>query len=196
MDYDASFDTDRVLRLSKQVLPQNALENIESYNDEMTISQVVRFFGRQGVEFTKTMIQNYVRVKVLPPPVNKRYYTRGHLILLTLINDLKNIYSLDDIKNILQPVLKDIDTFDDDMIDMNALYDIYLKIYKSTAHDFEALLPAIIDSVKAMVGESSGVRPGERDTVCYFMTIVTLMVQSIATKQLARTLIDDFGENI
>lgn len=52
------------------------------------------------------MIQNYVRVGVIPPPVDKRYYTKNHLILLTLVDNLKLIYSLDEIKTLFGPILK------------------------------------------------------------------------------------------
>jgi len=79
---------------------RDLLGNIMSYNDSMTISQVVKFFERQGVVFTKSMIQHYVRVGVLPPPEDKRRYTRYHLLLLAVIERLKGIYSLDDLSDV------------------------------------------------------------------------------------------------
>jgi DNA-binding transcriptional MerR regulator len=52
---------------------------------------------------TKTMINNYVKNKVLIPPVRKKY-GRDHILLLIFIYYLKNILSLEDIKTILDPV--------------------------------------------------------------------------------------------
>lgn len=198
MSDDIKFDASRLIEISNQVFQSDALENMQHYNDEMTISQVVRFFERRGIDFTKTMIQNYVRVNVMPPPVDKRHYIKDHLILLTLINNLKNIYSLDDIKKLFTPILKDISTFDDDMIDMNTIYDIYLKSYEASIEDWKSELPALVGKISGLVDESV-IHEHEKDTVRFFMTILTLMAQSIATKQYVKLLLEEFindgGEN-
>lgn len=194
MDYDIKFDTEKIIEISNKVFQHDALENMQNYNDEMTISQVVRFFEKQGIDFTKTMIQNYVRVNVIPPPIEKRFYIKDHLILLTLINNLKNIYSLDDIKKLFTPILKDISTFDDDMVDMNTIYDIYIKSYESSIEDWKSEIPAFINKISTLVDESV-VKENEKDTVHFFMTILTLMVQSIATKQYVKLLLDEFIAN-
>ena len=75
----------------------NLLRDVMNYNDSMTISQVVKFFERQGAELTKPMIQHYVRVGLLPPPEDKRRYTRFHLLLLAMVEQFKGIYALDEI---------------------------------------------------------------------------------------------------
>ena len=51
------------------------------------------------------MIQNYVRDGLLPPPVNKRHYTHKHLATLALINKLKTVYEISEIKAVLTPFL-------------------------------------------------------------------------------------------
>ena len=76
------------------------LSNLASYSDKMSISQVIIFFKRAGVTFTRTKIQNYLRVGVLPPLFEKRHYTKTHIIFLALIYTLKETYSLDEIKSI------------------------------------------------------------------------------------------------
>ena len=62
-----SFNEKRLMELARKVSQDEQFINLETFNDEMTISQVVRFFNRYGKNFTKTMIQNYVRVGVIPP---------------------------------------------------------------------------------------------------------------------------------
>ena len=79
-------------------------EKLKNYSDRMTISQVVVFFKRHGFDVTKTMIQNYVRVSVLPPPVEKRRYTKDHVLTILLIDHLKKIYSLEEIRLLLGPI--------------------------------------------------------------------------------------------
>lgn len=52
---------------------------------------------------TKTMINNYVKNKVMIPPIKKRY-GRDHILLLLVIYYMKSFLSIDDIKKIVGPV--------------------------------------------------------------------------------------------
>jgi len=84
---------------------QNILADIHQYSDTLTISQVVTFFARKGRTVTRSMVQNYVRDGLLPPPLNKRQYTAQHLATLALIDYLKGIYEMADIKRTLAPFM-------------------------------------------------------------------------------------------
>ena len=84
---------------------ENILQDIHQYNNMMTISQVVRFFDKNDKHITKSMIQNYVRDGILPPPLNKRYYTHQHLATLILVDYLKNTFDMTAIKNALKPLM-------------------------------------------------------------------------------------------
>jgi len=86
---------------------QDILQDIQQYNSQLTISQVVTFFGRKGLTVTKSMIQNYVRDGLLPPPINKRHYTHKHLAALALIDSLKTVYEMTAIKTVLLPFMDD-----------------------------------------------------------------------------------------
>ena len=79
---------------------RDLLAGIGQYSSTMTISQVVKFFERQGVIFTKTMIQNYVRIGLLPTPAEKRFYHSGHLAMLAMIHTLKDVISLDETRRL------------------------------------------------------------------------------------------------
>lgn len=52
---------------------------------------------------TKTMINNYVKNKVMIPPVKKKY-GRDHILLLMVIYYMKNFLAIDDIRKIVGPV--------------------------------------------------------------------------------------------
>lgn len=52
---------------------------------------------------TKTMINNYVKNKVMIPPIKKKY-GRDHILLLLVIYYMKSFLSIDDIKKIVGPV--------------------------------------------------------------------------------------------
>ena len=84
---------------------QDILRDISQYTKQFTISQVVTFFDRKGLLITKSMIQNYVRDGLLPPPSNKRYYTHKHLATLALITKLKTVFEMSDIKAAMSPYI-------------------------------------------------------------------------------------------
>ena len=80
---------------------------------DLYMDQVLQFLGerlRRTVRkseadklLTKTMINNYVKNKVLIPPVKKKY-GRDHILLLMVIFYMKNFLAIDDIRRIVEPV--------------------------------------------------------------------------------------------
>ena len=84
------------------------IPGIDLYMDQVTtfMDERMRHLTRDPETdkiLTKTMINNYVKSKVLIPPVRKKY-GRDHILLLIFIYYLKNILSLEDIKTILDPI--------------------------------------------------------------------------------------------
>jgi len=177
-----------LLKLADEIMEKDDQVKIATLSDELTISQVVKFFERQGRSFTKTMIQNYVRVGVLPPPVDKRYYTRNHLIMLTLIDNLKSIYSLEEIKSVLQPIAKNPEIFEDDIIDTSRVYKNYLTMRKEAFSKWRESLPGLIDKVDELIKESD-VEEAEKDTAMAFMIALTIMAETIALKDMTASII-------
>ncbi|MBQ4232147.1 MAG: DUF1836 domain-containing protein [Lachnospiraceae bacterium] len=98
--------------------------SIELYMDQVTtfmdkeLSNTKRFDSDKTL--TKTMINNYSKNELLPPP-NKKKYSKEHIYLLIYIYYLKNSLSIADIKHTLSPM---IDTFCDsnDTSKMDAIY--------------------------------------------------------------------------
>lgn len=178
-------DTEKFMSVCRSVNVLNPLENIHNYNDKMTISQVVRFFERQGIYFTKTMIQNYVRQSVIPPPYEKRYYTKIHLLLLVLIDSVKEIYSLEEIRDILRPSA----FISDDIGETSAeaLYERLLLIYQTTVVEWVESVPAVTEKAAAHISEL-----GMEDdpTSQSRMAIFQLMAQSAAIKKSVRMLME------
>lgn len=173
----------RLLEISQAISIEHKIIDLHSFNEEMTISQVVSFFERNGYYFTKTMIQNYIRIGVLPPPVNKRNYTKNHLLLLALIYRLKTVFSLDEIKEVFMPILKQSSTFEDDLIETKRLYETYHSLHTKALNHWGKSLPEDITRVNQFI-EREKIKADEREQVSAFMMVLTLMTQMIATKEL------------
>jgi DNA-binding transcriptional MerR regulator len=84
----------------------DTLSDIRQYNTALTISQLMKFCDKKGLSITRPMVQNYIRMGLLPPPVDKRFYTHNHIAALTVIEHLKNVYEIEEIKDALQPLLQ------------------------------------------------------------------------------------------
>jgi hypothetical protein len=84
------------------------LPDLELYMDQV-INLVERYLGssfsRDGKGLTAAMVNNYVKMKVLPPPVRKRY-TRSHLVYLLVLCTLKPVLPLRDISLVLHSELE------------------------------------------------------------------------------------------
>lgn len=79
---------------------------------ELYMDQVVKFMDEHLKKtkryeddkiLTKTMINNYAKNKLLPPPVKKRY-TKEHMLVLIFIYYFKSFLPLGDIESILNPM--------------------------------------------------------------------------------------------
>ena len=83
------------------------IPKIDLYMDQVTtfMDQALTPYKRSsdGKVLTKTMINNYTKAKVLPPPVKKKY-GRMHIMLLIMIFHLKTVLSIKDIATLFQPI--------------------------------------------------------------------------------------------
>lgn len=83
------------------------LPDIELYMDQVKSvldkNLAVFFSGDSTVAITSTMINNYVKQRLVPPPVNKRY-DRRHIALFFIITLLKQIMSLSEIRRAISCV--------------------------------------------------------------------------------------------
>ena len=186
-----SISKEILLGLADTIINRDDQVRIATLSDELTISQVVKFFEKQGRSFTKTMIQNYIRVGVLPPPVEKRYYTKNHLVLLTLIDNLKQIYSLEAIKTVLEPIRNDPQVFEDDIIKVTDIYKNYLTMRKEALSRWKDSLPELFDKMDALLVDD-GVKKQDKGAVMTFMTALTIMAETIAMKDLINGIMNEY----
>ena len=83
------------------------LPNIDLYMDQVTTFMDARLGSLkrhpEDKVLTKTMINNYAKNDLLPPPVRKKY-SREHMLLLIFIYYFKGILSISDIQTVLKPI--------------------------------------------------------------------------------------------
>ena len=83
------------------------LPNLDLYMDQVTTFMEDQLASTKRYEedkiLTKTMINNYAKNKLLPPPEKKRY-SKEHLLMLVFIYYFKNILSINDIQTLMGPI--------------------------------------------------------------------------------------------
>ena len=94
---------DRVQHVKVEDIP-----NIDLYMDQVTtfMESHLKSSLRNPDEdkiLTKTMINNYAKNDLLPPPVKKKY-SREHIIMLIFIYYYKGILSINDIQELMGPI--------------------------------------------------------------------------------------------
>jgi len=97
----ASFDRNDHIKTAE-------IPNIDLYMDQVTtfmeekLRQSTRYPGEDKI-LTKTMINNYAKNDLLPPPIKKKY-TKEHVMVLIFIYYFKGLLSISDIQTLLKPL--------------------------------------------------------------------------------------------
>lgn len=105
MDYSIIFDNTR----NAFELPKwSELPDIELYMDQVITLMSKYFGGLSSSEeplLTSSMINNYVKNGIIPPPVKKKY-SRTHLFRLIVICIMKSVLPINDIAALMDIMLK------------------------------------------------------------------------------------------
>lgn len=139
---------------------------------------------------TKTMINNYAKNDLLPPPTKKKY-SKEHLMILTFIYYFKGILSIKDIETLLTPITERYFNTDSSL-DITRIYD------EVCAHDKERTT-ILQEDIKAMFQASSetfsDVSGEDKEFLQFFSLICMLSLDVYVKKMLIEKMIDLFPAN-
>lgn len=110
MTIDAENLIDSILESLARIahIESDDIPNIDLYMDQVTtfmeekLRTTTRYPGEDKI-LTKTMINNYTKNDLLPPPVKKKY-SKEHVLVLIFIYYYKGIMSISDIQTLLKPI--------------------------------------------------------------------------------------------
>lgn len=136
-----------------QTIEIDDIPNIDLYMDQV-IQLFENKFGstkRHHDEkiLTKTMINNYAKGKLFFPIKNKKY-SKEHIILISLIYQLKGSLSINDIKMTLEGINE---RAVNDEMELDDFYQSYLNLYSQAVTDFNKALPERLSEVKQEVNQ-------------------------------------------
>ena len=152
--------------------------------DSMMLSQVVEVAQRVSQNDINSMhIQNWVRRKYLPNPQKKKY-SREQVANVLLMNDLRNILSLEKISQLLSFVNESMVDTDDDRINPTKLYGYYSEIFDRAKLDWQKSLEGLErEAEDALMGEK--IPEQDRETVVTTLVILNLLARANLYKEIA-----------
>lgn len=172
------------------------IPNIDLYMDQLTtfmderLKRSTRHPDTDKI-LTKTMINNYAKNDLLPPPIRKKY-SKDHIILLIFIYYLKNILSISDIQTLLEP-LKERFHVSDDELNLSGIYERAFELQ-------EGELEPVVEDLKRKYEKSletfddAGISEDEKKRMQMFSFIILLSYDVYVKKLLIEKIIDNTME--
>ena len=146
---------------------------------------------------TKTMINNYVKNKVMIPPVKKKY-GRDHILLLMVIYYMKSFLSIDDIRTIVGPVsdkyARPTTKSVEELVGKRHKYsmtDVYTEIFKYVAEDVERFPEEVGKILDVTDNAFIGAPEEDREMLRRFNVICQLSADIYLRKLLIEKLLDE-----
>lgn len=175
-------------------IPLDEIPNIDLYMDQVTtfmekgLSPTKRY--EEDKILTKTMINNYAKNNLLPPPLKKKY-SREHMIILIFIYYFKNILSIRDIEQLLQP-LTEKHFHTDAPLQIDQIYQEVCELEKMQIPDLKEELQKIYQKSE----ESFSDAPDEyREDLKTFSFICSLSFDIYLKKMIVERLLDDLSDS-
>ena len=172
----------------------NDIPNIDLYMDQVTTFMEEQLKRTKRYEddkiLTKTMINNYAKNNLLPPPVKKKY-SKEHVLVMIFIYYFKNILSIKDIERLLTPITEK--AFDEeDSLDMTAVYEEICQMEKSR---IEALQKDVAKSYNLAMNSFSELPEEQKKNLELFAFICNLSFDVYVKKQIIEKLIDELPDS-
>jgi hypothetical protein len=178
------------LKNVKYIMPDD-IPNIDLYMDQVTtfMDKHLKSSKRYSEDklLTKTMINNYTKNELLPPPIKKKY-TKEHMFLLIFIYYFKNILSISDIQSIFNPLTERFYGGKSDI----GLEKIYEEIFRLEKEQTDALTKDMIRKMTKAKESFEFVKNKEdRDFLSLFSFICILCFDVYMRKHVIEQLIDN-----
>lgn len=174
------------------IRPEN-IPDIDLYMDQVTtfMDSSLKESKRYDSDkiLTKTMINNYTKNDLLPPPLKKKY-SKEHILVLIFIYYLKNILSINDIQTLLSPLTSKYFTNSDGL----TLEDIYKEVFHLEETQILSLEKDVYRKFQKANQMFSEEEDEDREFLCIFSFISMLALDVYVKKQMIEKMIDELNE--
>lgn len=180
---------DRVSCIKLEDIP-----NIDLYMDQVTtfmeskLKSSVRNPGEDKI-LTKTMINNYAKNDLLPPPVKKKY-SKEHVLMLIFIYYFKGILSINDIQTLLKPLAQKYFHSEGEL----NLGSIYQEVFSPEKEQVDLLKKDIQEMIETSRKTFEDSPEEDKELLQLFSLIGLLSFDVYIKKLLIEKLVDSYGQ--
>ena len=176
-----------------QYIKSADIPNIDLYMDQVTtfMESKLKNTSRNPEAdkiLTKTMINNYAKNDLLPPPVKKKY-SKEHVLMLIFIYYYKSILSINDIQTLLKPIS---DRYFQSGEGLN-LSDVYEEIFGLEKRQVEAMKKDILGKFEISRETFKDAPSEDQEFLQLFSFIGLLSFDVYVKKLLIEKMVDTFG---
>ena len=168
------------------------IPNIPLYMDQVTTFMDAQLSSSRRYEsdkiLTKTMINNYAKNDLLPPPIKKKY-SKEHLLLLVFIYYFKNLLTITDIQSLLKPITDKYFQGSDQL----TLEDIYNEVFRLEKSQIDVLKEDIVNRYQLSRETFSYAPEEDQEFLKTFSFICLLSFDVYIKKQIIEKLIDQMN---
>ena len=168
------------------------IPDIDLYMDQVTTFMEEQLAHSKRYQedkiLTKTMINNYAKNKLLPPPEKKRY-SREHILMLIFIYYFKNILSISDIQTLLTPIAQ---KYFKSMTEKDMTY-IYNEVFSMEKEQIESLKKDLLRKYKTAQDTFSDADEEDQENLKRFSFICLLSFDVYVKKMMIEHLIDEMN---
>ena len=166
-----------------------SIPNIDLYMDQITTFMDTQLAASKRHPddkiLTKTMINNYAKNKLLPPPEKKRY-SKEHVLMLIFIYYFKNILSINDIQTLFTPIVQ---KYFKSMTEKDMTY-IYNEVFSMEKDQIESLKKDLLRKYKTAQGTFGDAEEEDQENLKRFSFICLLSFDVYVKKMMIEHLID------
>ena len=168
------------------------IPNIDLYMDQVTtfmeehLKKARRHPGDKIL--TKTMINNYAKNDLLPPPTKKKY-SREHMLVLIFIYYFKNLLSITDIQALLKPLTEKYFKNDKDF----GMEEVYKEVFSLEKGELEKLQKDMEEKYAVSKETFKGAPEEDREFLQLFSFICILAFDTYMKKTLIEKLVDSLN---
>lgn len=177
------------LKLDEKI-EEDTIPNLDLYMDQVItlfenkLSHTKRY--EEDKLLTKTMINNYIKDKVLMPAVKKKY-TKEHILLMILLYDLKQVLAIGDIKYLFGILIENGEVNSEVLSD---IYQIFIDLKLEEASSFEKEVSKIEDSIYTKIDLLS-LDDIDKEKLMSMVQVILLTEKANYYKRLAEKIIDE-----
>ena len=174
---------------NREIIEPSDIPDIDLYMDQVTTFMETKLssFKRNHDDkvLTKTMINNYAKAKLFPPPIKKKY-NKNHIMMLIIIYHLKSMLAINEINKLLSPVTNELNLNSSSRI-LEVLYSCFVEIQKKAS---SLTIGDILGGNVIAEFEESISKLKIQEEVKYILAVLALSIFSNSEKSFAEKIID------